>query len=185
MSEDPLAAAEATAKLSLNTEERERLSKALFPDTHTETIEVLGIERELRPLPIKWARKLHSITSPVAVKIQNSINSKKQQEFDVQLLDASMKAATMLAQFYGWEDVEEALKEEEILMDDVQILLVEQATLQRANDFLLNPLRVVLGGRRLAEVGMIQFQSISNGQRSLSNITALLTGSSVDTPSLS
>lgn len=188
---DSMADSERHARGALSEEEQEQLSKALFPDTHTDEVEVLGVERTLRPLPVKYARKVHSLLHPISTAVEEAGTEKKSKkkgtDLDTQLLDGCLKAAKVLCDFYGeeWADLKEALATEEIQFDEVQALLVQQAALQKANDFLLTPLRIVVGTMRFAEVAAIQYMSTFNGLHSLNNITALLSSSSQPTPSLS
>lgn len=185
---DSLEETDRNARVGLSEEQQANLSKALFPDTHTEFVEVMGVTRTLRPLPVKFARRLHALLKPVAAKIEahtgDAQKSGPAPDLDTPLLDGCMKAAKVLCTFYGddWADLKEALDKELIQFTDVQALLVQQAALQNANDFLLSPLRIAVGTMRFVEMGTIQYLSMFSGLHSLNNIDVLSTNSSPATP---
>lgn len=168
---------ESAARAALSEAEQLNLSKALFPDTHTDEVMVLGESRTLRPLPIKYARQLHSILQPITAKIQKESVAEPEKRsnvnVDLELLDACLKAALILCKFYEWDDLTEKLKEELVEFDEVQALLVQQAALQKANDFLLTPLRVAVGTMRIVETNTLQYLSTFNGLHSSNNTDVL------------
>jgi len=141
---------------SLSDAQKNLLSQALFPETHTADVVVLGTKRELRPLTIKWSRKLHVLMQPFNQKATQAAESESVFSVDGDLLEALGKVATLLAEHYGWEDVKTAVDEEDIHIEDLQALAVRQEKLQGDNDFLLAPLRVAIKIMQAREVMTIK-----------------------------
>jgi len=168
-------AIEATQDMSLLTltaDQREMLSKALFPDTHTDTVEVLGVKRTLRPLPIKWSKQMHALLAPFHEGLEaaeitaEGTNIEKVKEVvanELDLLSLMLSASEIIATYYKWEDVLEALKSEEVLSDELQALIVVQQNLQKANDFLLMGLRMLVGVMQQAEIQSVRMLSMFSG----------------------
>lgn len=146
--------------LALSKDEQASLSKVLFPDTHTETVEVLGVKRKLRPLPLKNTRVLNEILLPIAKKINSGNLQKQVTDVTEDVLSVLTETAQSLAQYYKWEDVLAALKEEELSLTELQAIAVMQQRLNGANDFLLAPLRVVVRQMQIQEVTVVKFNSM-------------------------
>jgi hypothetical protein len=130
----------------LSDEQQEKLSKALFPRTHTSKVTLCGKQRELHPLTVKYSRRLHEAAKPFAGKIIQANQSKEVFELDDDLTIVLFDCAKVLVEVYGeqWADVKAKLEEEDVLLEELQGLLVAQQELQQANDFLLAPLRLAI-----------------------------------------
>lgn len=144
----------------LTDEQRQQLSQALFPDTHTDKVTLVGKERTITPLPVKVSRKLNAMLQGLQAKLEEGEGVKV---VEINLIDSVLEVADCLASFYGWEDVIEAIKEEEVMLPELQSLIVQQLTLQEMNDFLLMPLRLLVGIMQQAEIEMLNMQSIFSG----------------------
>lgn len=146
----------------LTDEQRKNLSKVLFPDSHTDTFDVLGKTRTLRPLPIKYSRQVNEVLSVFQAKLDQGLNSSE--VTDINLLDSLLSVVDKLCDFYKWEDIKEELDDGEVLqVTDLQRIVVNQVALQEANDFLLMPLRVLVGMMRHVEIEMTNLQNIYSG----------------------
>lgn len=155
---------------TLSPEEQAQLSRCLFPDEDTKDVEVLGVKRELRPLPIKWARKLKASIQPIVADIQKGFDgaSNADEDYDAEapLLDALEKAAQVIVDFYGWEDVKEALKGDGLPLSDYQALAAVQVGVNGSNDFLLVGLRSVVRWMQINEMMTVRFQNMLTGPHS-------------------
>ena len=163
MSEDTAATLESVkdqAYQDLPTDFQQQLSLVLFPETHTDKVKVFGKKRSISPLPIKPCKKLHSALKPVMEKIQKTVSEADDQDFDDEFLEAILDAGKILAEHYGWEDVKEAIEEDEIVLGEVQALLVAQTNLQGANDFLLRALQVVCSVMQMTEIQAINLKAL-------------------------
>jgi len=152
----------------LTPEQQEQLSKALFPDTHTEKVMVLGKERTLKPLPLKFSREINARLKPFNDKLKQAQQGGDAETTEQELADDLVAVAEILAKRYDFEDVVAGLKEEELTVDEIQAFVVTQVNLQQKNDFLLTPLRFLVGLLQRREIAMVQlqnqFQSIGSGQ---------------------
>ncbi len=146
----------------LTEEQRKMLSKALFPESHTDKVSLLKKERFITPLPIKISRKISTLLSDFQAKVEGAEVSTN--AVDLDLLTYLLEISKTLAEFYKWEDVLEALQTEDLTVTELQHLIVQQLNLQETNDFLLIPLRVLVGIMQQAEIEMVNMQSIFSGQ---------------------
>lgn len=170
MSQDVTSAltdAQAKAVAALPSDERERLSLVLFPREHTKSVSLLGKHRQVRPLPVKWARILHRTLQPIKESLVNSMSSKEVTDFDEQLISALIGVTANLAEFYDWKDVLAAVQEESILLSEMQSLVAVQAAVQGEHDFLLLPLSMLWRVMQLVEIRSRNLSLIFNGQASL------------------
>lgn len=154
----------------LTEEERAKLSRVLFPDTDTAEVVVLGKTRELRPLPIKPATRLKKAIAPYVAEIQKNYEQAERGEdvdYDAEqtICDSLEKSAAVLADYYGWQDVKDALATDGLPLVDLQTLAVTQSEVNGTNDFLLGNLRTVVQWMRVAEMMTVRFQSTLTGQR--------------------
>lgn len=146
---------------ALSDDQQKALSKALFPQTHTGKVTVLGKERTLRPLTIKYARQLNAHLQAFQDKVSEGADEEK--VVDLDLLDTVLSACTVIAQFYGWEDVLKAVEEEDCELTEMQGLVVAQTNLQDSNDFLLMGLRLLVVVMQQAEIEMTHLQNTFRG----------------------
>lgn len=159
---------------SLSEAEQALLSKALFPSTHTDKTMLCGQERTLRPLPIKWSKQVHVLLMPFTrdveasgVKEGETDLSKVREQVDrseLDLLQLLVDVSLILAKFYKWDDVTEKIEEEDVYQEELQALVVTQLNLQKANDFLLMGLRVLVGVMQQAEIQAVKLLSMFSGQ---------------------
>jgi hypothetical protein len=155
---------------ALTDEQKGQLSKALFPDTHTEKVTVCGKDRTLRPLTIKYSRQLNVKLQGFQDKVAEGEDSSK--VVDIDLLDTVLEAVNVLCTFYEWEDVLQKVADEDCELTELQGLLVQQVNLQDMNDFLLMPLRLLVVLMQMAEIEMFHLQSTFSGLHS-ANITSV------------
>lgn len=144
---------------SLPQDEKEQLSKVLFPETHTNVVTVLGKDREMFPTPIRVSRKLRAVLDPLQEKIQNADTSPGSVDLDEEVLKVLFDVAKVLAAHYGWADVTEAADKEDLTQQDLEALAYTQQALNEANDFLLQPLRVVVRMLQARELAMKHAES--------------------------
>jgi hypothetical protein len=160
--EDQLNSATRETLGGLTSEERAGLSKALFPETHTQEITLLGKPRVLRPLTIKYAKMLHAQLQPLAKELAGAMQGGAIEVVDDQVISHVMKAAGTIAEFYSWDDVIGAINDEDIDITQLQTLVVQQARLNGENDFLLGPLRVVILVMQMHELITVRLRSMSD-----------------------
>ena len=147
----------------LTEEESANLSKILFPDEHVTSAMALGERRELKPMPVKWARKVRSCMQPYAKKLEEATKNPGTIDVDLDLLEGICQAVKTMAEFYGWEDILEALKEDSLTTSELQALVTAQVTLQGANDFLFIPLRVAVMIMQAVEIQNRRYRTIFGG----------------------
>lgn len=148
----------------LEPDEKEALSKVLFPSEHVTHITLLQKRRELQPLVVKHARKLRSIMQPYAEKLNGAVKSPDRVDIDLDLLQGITDSARLLAEVYGWADVIEKLDAEELTTSEIQTVVVTQLRLQGENDFLLIPLRVAVMVMQAVEIQNSRLRSIFGGR---------------------
>lgn len=177
---------------SLSFDERESLSKALFPETHTERITLLGKERLLRPLPIKFSRKIHALTKPLIDKFggNGAMPEAEVGQYDETIYSNLREVAKTVAEFYGesWNDVVAAVNDEMISLVELEQIALEQVHLNSVNDFLLRPLRVLMRFLQATEIMQTKAESLENTitlQRPSSAGSVASTNSSLNTPTAS
>ncbi len=177
-----------TSLASLSFDERESLSKALFPETHTERITLLGKERLLRPLPIKFSRKVYTLTKPLIDKFGGAtISEGEVGQQDETIYKNLCEVVKTVAEFYGesWNDVVLAINDEMVSLVELEQVALEQVHLNSVNDFLLRPLRVLIRFLQVTEIMQTKAESLQNTTtlpRRLSDGSAVLTNSSPNTP---
>lgn len=151
---------------SLTPEERDHLSKALFPDTHTNRVTILEQERTLRPVPVKVSRKLYSLLKDYAEKVQEEgavieepTNAEEAvAKYEEEILKRLFEITKSLAEFYGWSDVIEAVAQEGLSVPEMEGLAYTQQELNSANDFLLQPLRVFVRMLQVREIVLLKLE---------------------------
>jgi len=151
---------------SLTADEREMLPKVLFPETHVNTIKVLGKERELHPVPIKISKKISQLLQPFIDAANNEQNARPTIDEDV--MTALVKVVDVLCRHYGesWNDIRDELDLEDVTEiglseSELEAIAYGQAEVNGVNDFFLHPLRLIvkmLQGRAIASVMLIQRQ---------------------------
>ena len=135
------------------TEEQEQLlSKALFPDTHVHEIEILGKSRELKPLTIKYARRVNEGLKKLQSNITQSVEAQSTVKVDGDMLDSFIHVVLILCEYYGWVDIRERIESEDIDTNDLMLICMTQQNVQGTNDFLLMPLRLLLKVAQLHEL---------------------------------
>jgi hypothetical protein len=155
----------------LTIEQREMLSKTLFPDTHNDSVDIFGKSRALRPLPIKWSKQVHAMLRPFHEAVESRGVTDQDQDFEkleeiqteADLVRLLLNVSGVIADFYQWADVKEAIQTEDILIEDLQALVVRQTNLQNTNDFLLTGLRVLVGVMQQAEIQSVKYQNMFSG----------------------
>jgi len=166
----------------LSPEQQSRLSKVLFPTTHTDKIQLGGKERTLHPLPVKFSRQLHEVVLPFASRAEEESTKKEGDgspyEVDKDLLKAVLEAVRVLCDAYGedWDDVKGKLEREELVLSELQNAVVQQQELQGQSDFTLTPLRVAIKVMKAREIVEIMqqddFGTASIGQQPSSDSDA-------------
>jgi hypothetical protein len=166
----PQRAAGSVSLADLSGNEKANLSKVLFPDTHTSEVTILGKKRELRPTTVKYSRKLHTATSALMEKLdeiekaqqEGVSDGTRENELEAFIMSLLFKAAAVLADFYKWDDVREAVEDENIARIDLEALVYTQVSLNGANDFLLRPLRVLVRMLQAGEIAAVRTESLEN-----------------------
>lgn len=150
---------------TLSEDEQESLSKVLFPDTHTSSVELLKIPRDIRPLPVKAAQRLKALVAPITKQIERAMQATEKDpnvdyDADGPILEVLERTAGFLADYYNWEDVRAAVKGDGLTMTEYQALVVSQVHINGANDFSVAPLRTVVRLMQLTEMLAVRFQSL-------------------------
>jgi hypothetical protein len=82
------------------------------------------------------------------------------------LLGGLMDAANTLADFYGWADVTEAIKDENVVLTDLQNLVIAQRSVQGTSDFTFQPCSILVGLMQMSEIGVAVIMNALSGQAS-------------------
>ena len=174
---------------AMTPEQADSLSKALFPETHTNVVTLLGVDRVLRPLPIKATRKLYSLLKPLAQQAQDESDGSAdpgtvmrtpedaETEFENTVLKNLTEIVLVLAEFYNWDDVQKAVGDEDLSLYELEELANTQQELNSANDFLLQPLRIFIKLLQAREIAMVLLEgslTMSTTQPSADSGNALL-----------
>lgn len=121
--------------------------RVLFPDSHGVKARICGKERELKPLPIKYAKRLSSKLQAI-FKLSNSQKKEDQQkwaeEADTMIADGLTGCLVDMAEFYKLEISKEAI-EAEMSLSEVKAIVAMQAEINDEDDFLLSSLQAILG----------------------------------------
>jgi hypothetical protein len=151
----------------LTDEDKQKLSKVLFPETHTDTITVLGRERTLRPTSLKTSRQVYALTKSVQEKIQQSQDAdvepalvsmdEFEKDYEEVILKTLTDVAKCLCSFYGkdWDDIKVAAVDEDLSLSELQAIAYTQQELNTSNDFFLQPLRAFVRVLQAREVSML------------------------------
>lgn len=141
-----------TSLRQLSSEDQKNLSKVLFPDIDTETVSVLGKDRILRPLPLKYARMVNTIVSPLVGELQNEKGDGIKKDYNDPIVSVLKQVGKILNKFYGWGIDVELEDEEKLTVSELQALMTVQVRLNGTNDFLLGPLRYLVMMMQVHEV---------------------------------
>lgn len=158
-----------TVQGALSEEDKEKLSKALFPTTDPEHIKVLGVERTLYALPYKVAKQVRASVKPAWEGINKRIQEEQEGNAgvdsgtDEQLAEALFRAASVIAKHYDWDDVVKALATEDVSIPEVQTIITGQLEVQGRSDFMLNPLQMLCEMQRVSEISLLQWGNMSIG----------------------
>ena len=98
----------------LNDEQQEKLSKALFPDTHTDEVMLCGEVRKIKPMTIKYSKMLREVSKPFAFSVVAANQSKEVIELDDDMSLCLVESAKVIAKSHGWADVLEKLDDEDV-----------------------------------------------------------------------
>lgn len=170
--EDQLSELQQKALTQLSDEDREKLSKVLFPSTHTTEVEVLGIKRKLSPLPLKIDKEVHAALRPLSEKLVEDLKeaqedfSKTNYQINDDVIGALKDLAKILARHYKWDDVGPAVDNELLTITEMQSLAYVQQEVQGSNDFLLGTLRTCLRLMQINEIVQVRFQSLLTSRHS-------------------
>lgn len=151
----------------LSEEERKMLSKVLFPDSQMQPVNIMGKVRDLTPMPVKWAKKLRAAMLPFSDKLAAAQKDPTAASEDMALLEAIAQCCRVICDRYGWEDIKQALDDEELTSSDMQALVVAQTSLQGSNDFLVTPLRIACMVMQVVEMQAVKLQSMFGGHQPL------------------
>lgn len=152
----------------------EASAQVLFPDAHGKPLTVKGKAISLRPLPIKQVKILNAKIKPIEERFQ-ALRQGAEKGEDQSGLDAIgfiaetyMDLLAHLLNFYGVEGASKEWIEENLPFDEVEQIIAMQLSVQRQDDFLLAPVRLIFKGitqmkKTMAET---QFQSPPSGPAS-------------------
>lgn len=153
---------------ALGTDRRELLSKVLFPDTHKRYVEIEGVKYELNPMPLKLSKKVNAELKEYADLVMKNATSTVGEAYDAgaAVADQLSNVGKVLCDHYAtkdekWSKLKEAIENEDLVIDDIQDLVVTQQAVQGTNDFLLVPLRLLIGMMQLEEVTSMKDLSYS------------------------
>lgn len=144
----------------LTDEQKSQLSRVLFPETDVAPVVFMGVERKLRPLTVKYTRRIHQSMMLFAKRVSDGVDTSKVVSVDDELRQSLIEFAKVLCEFYGWGDeVLKKLEEEDVVVDDLQALAVVQSGVNGNNDFLLGPLRMAIQVMQVREVIMLRLKT--------------------------
>jgi hypothetical protein len=154
---------------SLSLDEQDKLSKVLFPETHTDSVSLLGKDRALRPTSIKVSKQVNHLLKPLMDKIAEVSSPDSTENIDAQQLDDNVlqclfQLAVVLSEFYGedWADVRDAAKQEGLSLAELEALAYTQQELNTANDFFLLPLRALVRFLQMREIASIKLEGMAS-----------------------
>jgi len=161
---------------SLPEGDKDKLSRVLFPETHTTKVKFCGAERELHPVPLKTAKKIFAIMQPFAEAATKASDGQTSAiNGDPILADALLSVGTCLAEFYGWgDDVLKKLADEDVELSELQSLATVQNEVQGANDFMLASLRLAVQIMRVRALMDVHVSQLSD-QSVIENTQSMLT----------
>lgn len=149
--------------------------KVIFPELSSIKVKFLGHEIKMKPLPVKYARRLGTLIRPLMKKVaetsqkstkSHSKRSKKPVSSEVSFEDSPLDddaidnlidTAVILMEFYKLSDkISKDFIEDNASVTSLYQFAFTQVELNSKNDFLLLPLRMLLelvkAGANMAEV---------------------------------
>ena len=147
---------------SLTDEERKQLSKALFPEKYGTKVTLLGVDRELSPIPLKVSKRVGEAIKPLLETFRKALGDPDAVKVDTAVVHGLVSVTRILAGHYGWADVTEAVASEDLGVSllEMEDLVNRQATLNSVNDFYLLPLWSVIRFLQAAEMATVRVQSL-------------------------
>lgn len=141
--------------------EETKLSKVLFPDTHTTSVTILGKKRVLKPVPLKVSQQLRTALVELTDRLQAAFaETKTVKPVDDDMVTGMKTACLIISEYYGWADIIEALEQDNLTVSELQSIVALQSQLNGANDFLLTGLRVAVRVMQLGELWNHRFHSM-------------------------
>jgi len=168
------------------------VDRVLFHDGGTVTAEFCGESVELKPLPIKWAKKLSRTLQSVVSKF-NEKNKLKAADFqknaDIEIADSLRDCVVVLGEFYQLETITPDEVESTMSLSEIKAIVMQQAKINEDDDFLLMPLQAIIGVLSAATTSARDVRdqaSTTNYTQTLSGMQdSLNDGDSTSTPSAS
>lgn len=156
--------------LTLADDDAAKLSKVLFPTTHSKSVEFCDKTLELHVVPIKVAKKLFSLLQDFVKKHESALKTPEVVSLDQDVTNGMFRVAKELATHYKWDsDIVAKINDEDVSVSDLQSLCYVQQNLNGANDFLLSPLRVLVRLMQVHEIANTKFQNMLTSRLSAKN----------------
>lgn len=146
---------------AMSKDQADALSKVLFPDTHTNEVQIDGKKYTLSPLPLKVSKSISQMLSEFAEKYSEAVSTEVGEAYDAgsDIADKLKAVCEVLCDHYhakypeaGWAELRKKVTEEELVIDDMQAMVVRQQSVQGTNDFLLITLRLLILAMQMQEI---------------------------------
>lgn len=146
---------------AMSKDQADALSKVLFPDTHTNEVQIEGKKYTLSPLPLKVSKIISHLLSEFAEDYSQAVSTDVGEAYDAgsHIADRMKAVCEALCEHYhakypeaGWDELRKKVSEEELVIDDMQALVVRQQSVQGTNDFLLVTLRLLILAMQMQEI---------------------------------
>ncbi len=123
--------------------ELDQLPDSLFPGDDIHAVNVLGIDRKLRALPLRTSKKISAVVDPLRDKI-NAGDIEERVEHDA--AGVVGRAVKIIATAYGWDDVVTAVDHDtvddyDVSLYELQAVIARQSYVNGTQDYLLSSLR--------------------------------------------
>lgn len=137
----------------LTDSEVDALHPSLFPSARADTVQVLQIDRQIKPIPLKVSAKIKALLTPVVNAIGENVPD------DITLTAHIAGAVKILCDHYGWDDIAQAMTgdvgEFGISIVELHEIAVRQTEVSTVTDIYLEPLRRLLNFLRLSTIARL------------------------------
>lgn len=149
------------AVADMGDDQRKKLSKVLYPDTHKESVEINGKTFNVTPVPLRISKRISAALEDFSEQARKAATDTKGDAFDAsaKVADQISEVAKIMCGFYmerfpegDWGQLLEDLKAENIGIAEIQDLVMTQQVVQGTNDFLFIPLRLAIRLMQVQEI---------------------------------
>ncbi len=148
------------AKKMSDQEIENKATDVLIPESNETDATFLGVEFKMKPLSIKWTRRISKLVQPIMIQVQKTAQRAADIEegkakitdldeinpLDEKSIDGLLDAVYIMLEAYEKSnDISREILEERATVTSVYEFAVVQVAINGENDFLLQPLRMLLG----------------------------------------